>query len=66
MKDVERAMVFYDGDGSKPFCDLVWQALKEKRDRENGCKCGEAAYAVNKHNFPTAKFCPLCGCQYKE
>ena len=37
MTEIELAMMHYDGDGSKPYCDLVWEALKEKRDRERGC-----------------------------
>lgn len=35
MTDIEQAMVHYDGNGDMPYCDLVWQALKEKRDRDN-------------------------------
>lgn len=34
MTDLELAMIHYDGDGSKPYCDLVYQALKEKFERE--------------------------------
>ena len=37
MTEIEIAMMHYDGDGSKPYCDLVHEALKEKRDREKGC-----------------------------
>lgn len=33
LRDIETAMVFYDGNGDYPYCDLVWQALKEKRER---------------------------------
>lgn len=34
MADIEKALVEYDGDNSKPYCDLVYKALKEMRERE--------------------------------
>lgn len=35
MTDIEKALVCYDGDNSKPYCDLVHRALKELQKREN-------------------------------
>ena len=35
MTDIEKALVCYDGDNSKPYCDLVYEALKEMQKREN-------------------------------
>jgi len=35
MTDIERALIEYDGDNGKPYCDLAYRALKEMRDREN-------------------------------
>jgi hypothetical protein len=32
MTDIERALIEYDGDNTKPYCDLVYKALKELRD----------------------------------
>lgn len=40
MTEIEMAMMHYDGDGSLPYCDLVWEALKEKRDREKATAKG--------------------------
>lgn len=34
MTDLEQALAIYDGDGKMPYCDLVWQALKEKRENQ--------------------------------
>lgn len=34
MTDIEKALVCYDGDNSKPYCDLVFKALKELQKRE--------------------------------
>lgn len=31
MTNIEMAMIAYDGDGSKPYCDLVYMALKNLR-----------------------------------
>lgn len=29
MTEIEKALMEYDGDNSKPYCDLVWAGLKE-------------------------------------
>jgi hypothetical protein len=34
MTDIERALIHYDGNNDMPYCDLVWQALKEKKERD--------------------------------
>lgn len=28
MTEIELALMHYDGDNSKPYCDLVWRGLK--------------------------------------
>jgi hypothetical protein len=28
MTEIEKALAEYDGDNSKPYCDLVWRGLK--------------------------------------
>ena len=53
MTEIEIAMMHYDGDGSKPYCDLVHEALKEKRDRENGKGCFICSEKLNNGCFPT-------------
>ncbi len=37
-QDLNRALIEYDGDNSKPYCDLVYKALKEMKQREQGCE----------------------------
>lgn len=32
MTNVEMAMIFYDGDNSKPYCDLVYMALENLKN----------------------------------
>jgi len=54
----ELALIHYDGDNSKPYCDLVYEALKEKRDREKGCDCCADLKANPADNI---NFCGNCG-----
>lgn len=47
MTELERALVEYDGDNTKPFCDLVYKALKEMQNAEKGCPYCSAPYNFN-------------------
>ena len=35
MTDIELALIEYDGDGSKPYCDVVYNALKKQQLADN-------------------------------
>jgi hypothetical protein len=35
MTDIELALIKYDGDGSKPYCDVVYNALKKQQLADN-------------------------------
>ena len=35
MTEIEKALIEYDGDNSKPYCDLVWKGLKTLQAIEN-------------------------------
>jgi hypothetical protein len=76
MTDLEKALVIYDGNNDMPYCDLVWQALKEKRDRDKRCDHCRLGIKTIGMQFPTTheyggtwwtktvripKFCPMCG-----
>ncbi len=30
MNDIEKAIIFYDGNGDMPYCDLVYESLKKR------------------------------------
>ena len=30
MNDIEKAIIFYDGNGDMPYCDLVYKSLKKR------------------------------------
>lgn len=39
MNEIEQALIYYDGNGDMPYCDLVYEALKrmlnEERAKQN-------------------------------
>lgn len=37
MTEIEKALIYYDGDNSKPYCDLVYKALKLLQRKQTGC-----------------------------
>lgn len=38
MNDIEKALVWYDGDQNMPECDTVYKALKDAQRRLKGCE----------------------------
>jgi len=51
MTELERALIEYNGDNSKPFCDLVYKALRTQQKVDEGklvevVRCGDC-----KHNM---------------
>lgn len=50
MTDIELALIEYDGDGSKPYCDVVYEALKKQLPKKVNWESG----------LPR---CPKCGCR---
>ena len=64
MTDIELALIEYDGDCSKPYCDVVYNALKKQQPAkitwESGLpkcpKCGKRVYYSEMPNY-----CLFCG-----
>lgn len=55
MNDIQKAIIFYDGNGDMPYCDLVYESLK-KRFPMKPLKPDGRYYGKAKGGF-----CPACG-----
>lgn len=62
MTDIELALIEYDGDGSKPYCDVVYNALKKQQPRlvieGFGWACPNCHQEYVSGNMD---YCPNCG-----
>lgn len=50
MSDIQNAIIFYDGNGDMPYCDLVYESLKKRMPMK----------PLQDHRYYGIGQCPVC------
>ncbi|MGX8711643.1 MAG: hypothetical protein ACQGTM_15530 [bacterium] len=64
IKRLESCSIIPFDEDSQEVCGLAIQALREKRERDRGCKictAGDGEFTVKCHKWNEYNFCPICG-----
>ena len=66
MTDIELALIEYDGDRSKPYCDIIYNALKKQQPAkinwDSGFpRCSKCEKIVYYEAMPKPIYCLFCG-----